>query len=262
MSKKKFTPETILLIPDVHAMPGDKLERFGKLHNYLAANYDVDRIVMIGDVWDFGSLCLHDKDTPEWNDRSVQADIQAGFNALSSVLSIADTHGITDDKVIFIEGNHEDRYNKWMKSDNRLRTSDFPKTVEELIKSRHPELEMTYVPFLTPYILHGTAFQHYHVSGVMNRPHSGERPALSMLRQHHQSVVQGHKHTADWAEHTRPDGSKLYSLVCGCFVDPNSKFSYAGAARKLWWNGCYLLHFTSPGEFDIEMISLERLNRL
>jgi hypothetical protein len=118
-----------------------------------------------------------------------------------------------------------------------------------------------YHSFLQPAIINKTAFQHYHVSGVMNRPHSGERPALSMLRQHHMSVVQGHKHTLDLAEHTRPDSTKIYGLVCGCFVSPTGGFTYAGAARKLWWNGCHLLHYYAPGEFDVESISLARMSK-
>jgi hypothetical protein len=81
-----------------------------------------------------------------------------------------------------------------------------------------------------------------------------------MLRTHHCSVIQGHKHTADWAEHTRPDGTKLYALVAGCFVNPKEAFSFAGAGRKLWWTGAHLLHFYRPGEFDLESISLDRMS--
>ena len=53
----KFKPQTVLLIPDTHAMPGDSFERFGKLMAYLdGRNATLDKIVHIGDLWDFASL--------------------------------------------------------------------------------------------------------------------------------------------------------------------------------------------------------------
>lgn len=261
MATSKFTPKTVLLIPDVHATPGDDLGRLEAMTDWVLDKRKVklDKIVIIGDVFDFASLSLHDNHQPEWYERSLGADAEAGLSALDKIVELADSSGLYVNKdVHFIEGNHEDRYNKWMKSDNRLLTSQFPKTVSALIKEERA-YRFNYHAFLKPVMIYGTAFQHYHVSGVMNRPHAGERPALSMLRQHHMSVVQGHKHTLDFAEHTRPDGSKLYGFVCGAFVNPKTEFAYAGAARKLWWNGFHLLHFYAPGEFDVESISLERI---
>ena len=42
-------------------------------------------------------------------------------------------------------------------------------------------------------------------------------------------------------------------------MDPDGDFGYAKSTKKLWWNGVHLLHFTKPGEFDVESISLDRL---
>jgi hypothetical protein len=254
----KFCPQTILLIPDVHAKEGDKLERLDAMAGWLKERkLPLTKIVQIGDLWCLPSLCLHDKDRPEWFERKLDEDLEAGFRALDKIVTIAEDHHLLQSDVAFIEGNHEVRYDNFMASDNRLRSSPFPKKMKTLIRRRYKYLPV--FNFLTPYIFAGIAFQHYHVSGVMNRPHGGERPALSMLRTHHQSVVQGHKHTLDFAEHTRPDGSKLFALVCGAFVDPKGDFSYAGAARKLWWNGFHIMHVYAPGEYDLESVSLARL---
>jgi hypothetical protein len=256
----KFKPKTVLLIPDVHAKADDDLGRLDSLWAWLNKRASpIDKVVQIGDLWDFESLCLHDSQSPEWYRRSLEGDIDAGFKALDKIVDIARDFNVSEQNLHLTLGNHEDRYDKWMKSDNRLLTSDFPKTLRQLIGQRRPYLPLRVHAFLKPALIYGTAFSHYFVSGVMNRPHSGERPSLSMLRTHHMSVVAGHKHTADWAEHTRPDSSKIYALVAGCFVDPEGDFHYAGAGRKLWWNGCHLLHFTAPGEFDIESISLTRM---
>lgn len=254
----KFKPETVLLVPDTHAMPGDNLDRFAKLMAYLdSRNIQLSKLVHIGDLWDFASLCSHDKDLPEWNDRSLEDDIQAGLSAFDWLVSIAHAFGKAD--IHIIEGNHEDRYNKWMKSDNRLRTSGFPKTVQQLLKTNRPSVPHRYHPFLKPVTLNGAVFQHYFVSGVMGRPQGGEHHANNLIKSQHASCVCGHSHLLSTATRTRADGTKLHALVGGCFVDPNGDFSYAKAAKKLWWNGVHLLHFYAPGEFDVESINLERL---
>jgi len=130
----KFQPRTVLLIPDTHAMPGDSLDRFDRLSDYLDERaLTLDKVVHIGDLWDFESLCTHDMNSPHWYHRSLEKDIEAGFYALDKIVSIAHAWGSTD--IEFIEGNHEDRYNKWMASDNRLLTSGFPKTVQQLIRT-------------------------------------------------------------------------------------------------------------------------------
>lgn len=255
----KFKPRTVLLIPDTHAQPGDSLERFGKMFAFLdQRNAPLDRIVHIGDLWDFASLCTHDMDDPTWSQRSLQSDIKAGFDALDWIISIAHAHGKIP--IDIIEGNHEDRYNKWMKSDNRLLTSDFPKTVGTLVAQQRSNLGIKYHPFLKPTNIYGATFQHYFVSGIMGRPQGGEHHANNLLKSQHVSCVCGHSHLLSTASRTKGDGSKLHALVGGCFVDPEGDFAYAKATRKMWWNGFHLLHFYGPGEFDVESISLERLN--
>ena len=50
--------KTMLMIPDVHAMPGQELWRFGSLMAWLEKrDTPIQKIVQIGDLWDFGSLC-------------------------------------------------------------------------------------------------------------------------------------------------------------------------------------------------------------
>jgi hypothetical protein len=243
---------TVLLLPDIHAKRGDKLERFDALRAWLQRRrVRLDNIILIGDVFDMESLCLHDNQQPEWYSRSLKADLDVGYKALTKVQQLANC------PLVFVEGNHEVRYNKWMKSDNRLLTSDFPQTVRDLVKAHNKKIH--YVDFLEPYIYHGVAFSHYFVTGLMGRAQGGERPAGNILKAQHMSCVAGHSHLLDFSERTKADGSKLYGLVSGCFVDPEADFAYAGAARKLWWTGCHLLHFTASGEFDVESINIARL---
>lgn len=253
--------KTMLLIPDVHAQPGNNFDRFKALMTWLYhANPRIDKIVQIGDLWDFGSLCTHDQHLPDWHKRSLEADIEAGLTAFDFIMSIREVNDVAAKDVHILEGNHEDRYNKWMKSDNRLLTSGFPKTVRELIKTRRPSWsDISFHSFLKPTTIWGAVFSHYFVSGVMGRPQGGEHHANNLLRSQHTSCVCGHSHLLSTSTRTKADESKIHALVGGCFVDPNGDFGYASAARKLWWNGVHLLHFYASGEFDVESISLGRM---
>lgn len=248
--------DTVLYIPDTHVQPGENFDRFDALWKWLKRNNrSVDWIVHAGDHWDFDALCSHDSKLPEWNERSVQESIDAGIEGLVKIVDIADAANA--EYIVMTLGNHEERWRRWVKEDNRVRTFIPEDYIEQVVDDNFNGVEL--VPFQQPTIINGVAFAHYFVSGLMNRPASGDRPALSLLRTQHMSVVQGHKHTFDHAEHTRPDGSKIHALIGGCFVDPNAPFSFAGASRKLWWNGVHILHFTAPGEFDVEQISLARM---
>lgn len=250
--------KTVLVVPDTHAMPGDDLDRLKQLMAWLVwRKIELTDVVHLGDLWDFGSLCTHDMDDPEWYHRSLEDDIQAGLDGLDLMQSIFEATGAKN--FYFVEGNHEDRYNKWMKSDNRLLTSGFPKTVASLVKQRRPTFPVKYQPFLKPLILHGAVFQHYFVSGLMGRPQGGEHHANNLLKSQHTSCVCGHSHLLSTATRTKADGSKINALVGGCFVDPDGDFGYAKASKKMWWNGVHLLHFTGPGAFDVESVSIERL---
>lgn len=249
--------QTVLYIPDMHVKRDDRLERLYDLKRWLAdRRIKLHAIVQGGDLLDMEAFCLHDQATPEWYDRHFWDEFKRGFDALD----ILETLGDKSTKRYLTEGNHENRYNKWMLSDNRLRTSPFPKTVRELIKFYRPKSKFNYIPFLQPLVLNNTAFSHYFVSGLLGRAQGGERPAGTILKAQHMSCVACHSHVLDYAERTRADGSKIHGLVGGCFVDPDADFAFAGAARKLWWNGVHLLHFTAPGEFDVESISLARLS--
>lgn len=255
-----FKPQTILYVPDVHAKAGDSLERFNALTAWLVdRRIKLDAVVQGGDLWDMEALCSYDEGSPEYYERHFYDEFQVGLKAFDILESCLKRFGNKGCTLCITEGNHENRYNKWMASDNRLRTSPFPKTVKELLKFYRPTSKVNYVEFLQPLVVEGVAFSHYFVSGLMGRPVGGERPAANLIRSQMMSAVACHSHTYDFAERTRADGSKIKTLVGGCFVNPDDPFKFAGAARKLWWNGVHLLHFTAPGDFDVESVSLQRM---
>jgi hypothetical protein len=256
----KFCPQTILLVPDIHAKPGDDLTRLDTMAEWLRKRrLSLTKIVQIGDAYDMASLCLHDKESPEWYERNLSDDLAAGDWALDKLVMLAQEHDLLQSDVIFTLGNHEDRYDKFMAADNRLRTGPFTKTLKGRVKKQYPH--MTVVDFLKPHIFAGIAFQHYFTSGVMGRPQGGENIANNLLRNQFMPVVCGHTHIYSYAERTDATGRKVQALCAGCFVDPNLPVKYARGTNHLWRNGITLLHVWDMGQYDLEFVSLERLNK-
>jgi hypothetical protein len=117
-----------------------------------------------------------------------------------------------------------------------------------------------FVPYLEPVAIQGFTFQHYFTTGVMGRPVGGEMPALTMLKKQFTSSVGAHSHVFDLAHRTRPDGTRLWGLVAGCYLAEEQWEDYAGPANRLWWKGLILLKGCENGDFEgIETIPISRL---
>lgn len=254
----KFCPQTVLLIPDVHAKPGDDLTRLVALDKWLEKRrLPLTKIIQIGDLWDLGSLCTHDAAQPEWFERRLDEDLQSGFDALGMILALGMKHDLYASDIVLTLGNHEERYNKFMAGDNRLRTGPFPTTFKTLIRNFNKHISV--YDFLSPYTFAGVTFQHYFTSGVMGRAQGGENIAVNLLRNQLTPVVCGHTHIYSYAERTAATGQKVQALCAGCFIDPTKPPSYARGSWHLWRNGVSLLHIHAPGQYDLEFVSCERL---
>ena len=72
----------------------------------------------------------------------------------------------------------------------------------------------------------------------------------------------GHTHVLDHAMLTKPTGSMIRGLVCGSFHDPEHK-GFAGVqADHLWWNGLIHKHNVFKGDYDMEEVSINRLESM
>ena len=238
----------ILVVPDCHVRPTVNQRRFVWL-NKLVRERKPEYIVWLGDVFDFNSLCLHDKLKVDFLKRSYNDDCNAGAWAFSKAME-----GYNG-KTFFIEGNHENRIERVISEDSRfapfLRETyerSIPKNVKKLIFPNGIEIE-------------GVHFMHYAISGIHNRPTSGENPATALLNKAYLSCIVGHSHLYDYSERSRVDGKKIQALVAGCFLDEAQKEEYAGNAQKLWRNCITYLHNVKNGNFDFELISYERLKK-
>jgi hypothetical protein len=256
----------ILIIGDAHAKPGVSNRRFYWAGRY-AADEEPDIIVDMGDWEDMPSLCTYDYGKKAFENRRYLNDLQAAHSARAEFNRGLQTYNQEyaarhkakyNPKKIALGGNHsEGRITKAIEVDPKL---DGWMSIANL---KHREFGWEYVPYLEPIELQGFTFSHYFASGIMGRPIGGEMPALAIIRKQLTSCVAGHSHLFDIAHRTRPDGSRVWGIVAGCFMDKEQWESYAAAANRLWWRGLILLRGCENGDFEsFSTITVEELERL
>lgn len=244
--------KNILVIPDSHCRPGVSNVRF-EWTAKLIDERRPDVIVHLGDLFDMESLCTYDRGKKSFEGRRYSKDLAVGHDALDKLGRVFNKR--YRPRLEFLEGNHEHRICKAIEADGIL---DGTISLKDL---KTEDFGWNFNPFLEPLVLEGVCFSHYFVSGVMAQAIGGENPATNLINKQHRSCVAGHLHLYDYSERTDGAGRKIQAVMAGCFLHPTQWESYAGPANKLWRNSLTFLHGVSGGQFDLEMISIERLRR-
>lgn len=258
----KEEPRDHLIIPDDHAHPNDNFRRYEWLGNYILEHMP-EVIVKLGDSWEMGSLCSYDKGKKDFVFKNVKADIEAGHKAEKLMFGPIVEYNETMKKwkkaqyrpiIIKILGNHEHRVQRLLET-----SPQWEGTISlDMFKTRL-DLKETVVPFMDFVVIDGVAYSHYFVSGTMGRPFS---TANAMLTKRAMSCTMGHTHTLDHATVVKPTGDLIRGLVAGSFHDKEN-VSFAGPqVDKIWWNGIIHKHNVVDGSYDLEEISVERLERM
>lgn len=265
-SMKQFNteqPQTILVIPDSHAAPNESLERFTWLGK-LIVDKRPDVVLDIGDRADMPSLSTYDKGTKGFEGRRYQNDIKSVIEANKRLMKPLrklqakqrhDKKKIYKPKLIITLGNHEQRIERAVNAEPIL------EGVLSYDDLGYAKDGWDVIPFLEPVEVQGILFSHYFVSGVMSRPIGGVNSARSQAVKTHRSCVSGHSHLFDYAEEADAAGKCIQSLVCGCFVENNAPWNTDQAYSK--WKSCVvILHRAVDGNYDMEVISIERLKEM
>lgn len=248
-------PVDILIIGDAHAKPGVPNDRFEWAGRF-AAERCPDVIVDMGDWEDMPSLSAYDVGKKSYEGRTYKADLEAAWEArelFNKGLNSFD--GEYEPLKVALGGNHaEGRLARVLEEDRKLEGT---LSVDDF---RHKDYGWLYVPYRQPCDIAGFTFCHYFVSGVMGRPIGGEMPSLQLIRKQLTSCIAGHSHLFDIAHRTKPDGSRVWGIVAGCFLDRDQWEDYANAANLLWWRGLVLLKGCQGGDFEsIETVTVEQL---
>jgi len=256
MSAERSTPvrepriPKMLVIPDAHAHPQYSNERFSWLARLIAEERP-DTIVCLGDFADMPALSQYDKGKRGFEGRRYVRDVEATRDALT-LMHAGITHG---PELIMCLGNHESRIDR--------ATSDCAELEGAIgtVDLGYQEHGWRVIPYMASVQVGGFAISHHFASGVAGRPIGGMTMAASMARLLFTSAIVGHSHTLDWARRTRPDGSRVVTLVPGCYTaEEQGEESWCKATSHLWWRGVAILEDVAGGDFGaLRLISQDSM---
>lgn len=242
-----------VVIPDSHAQPGVHNKRY-ELVGHLINEVRPDVVVDIGDWFDMPSLCSYDKGKKGFEGRRYKHDIDAGLDANDRMLHIIRQQKRKLPRFVRVLGNHENRITRAIETDPILEGTI---GIEDLQSSQYKWEEF---PFLEPAVVDGIMYQHYFTSGNMGRPIGGDNTARMLCMKNFMSSTCGHGHQQDYAVRMSADGHAIHGNSVGCLVDFDCK--WAGPSQKTWWGGITIKREVENGSYDMERVSLKRLNRL
>lgn len=247
-STKNTNSQKIFVIPDAQVKPHVPLNHLAAAGRYAAAKRP-DKIVCIGDFFDFESLCSYDVGQMKFEGRSYVKDVEAGQKGMRLLMEpiineqirLQQEEGIDwEPQLHFTLGNHESRV---------LRAINMDRKLSGLISFKDMQLEdwgWKVHPFLKVVNLCGINFSHYHVSGVMGRPIGSAR---ALLTKKHESCVQGHIQSRDVATAYTASGRQITGLMVGTFYQHDEDYLTPQTNRDTW-RGCWMLYNCNKGEFD------------
>jgi hypothetical protein len=245
---KKRNKRTHLLLPDSQIKKGVPLEHLDAVAR-LICDIQPDVVVNIGDFWDMPSLSRFDAPGSENAEgQRIQEDIQAGNEAMLRLLAGWPSKKYSPE-MHFLLGNHEHRISTAISSNPKLKG---------VLGLHLLELKKWKVhKFLSPVEIDGISYAHYWYNNMTGKALGGQ--ARNMLDKIGFSFVQGHRQEIQYARKELPNGRTLHGLIAGAFHIHDEH--YKGAQASKHWRGVCLLHDVCEGEYDLEVIGVDRLLR-
>lgn len=267
IEKTEQKAKTTLVIPDAHVAPGQDMKRFSSLGN-LIIDRRPDVIISLGDFATLESLSAWDQGKAgKMEGRRYSEDCKACISAIDLMLSPLRRlqarqkkakEPIYAPRIVFIEGNHEDRIERYV--------STKPELSEHLDIEKDLQLEESgftdFVPYRGFIEIEGVLFTHA-VMNAANQACSGKTALSAIAQSVSKSVVIGHLHRFEAVNHYRHGADDIIQIVsAGGFFEHVD--DYADGGLNAYWRGVLLLHHIQdkPGRFDLEQISIERLKSI
>lgn len=239
----------ILVIGDAHVTNGQSLRRFKWLNKLIKSRKDLTHVYIMGDFLTLNSLSAWDKDKRLlMEDRRLFKEIEAGNQALDILLD-----GINPKIVIvYQEGNHEDRLTRYTQIHSELADRTF--SIPSLLRLSSRGIK--WIPYRSYSVQGGIHFTHIpfgkakEISGkdICSKAELVTTASVCFAHTHelHTSCV--HKH-----------GMKHLQQIfnAGCFFEKEE--DYVEGKMTNYWKGVSILTNYSFGRFDIETISMHRL---
>lgn len=217
-----------------------------------------DVLVNLGDQWDFPSLSSYDKGKASFHGRSYNKDLEAGLEFTDRMFAPMKRAKKKKPHTVFLVGNHEQRIERVLEQHSELEGTI---GYDKLDLKRHYD-DVVHYKGQTPGSINidGVSYAHFFVTGVSGRGVSGEHPAYSLLTKQFQSATMGHSHTFDYSVRTDATGRRIHGLVAGVFQGYDS--TWAGDICRLWTRGLVIKRDVENGDYDLEFVSLKRLESI
>ena len=245
------------LIPDTQIYPKSNVKHIQAAANYLS-KHKPNKIIIIGDWWDMPSLSTYDKAGDKgWEDKDVQADIDAGWEAMLMFLRTLRKSYMPE--IHFCVGNHEDRITR---ASNAADTRIFSQylNLDKMILTPLRQQAVKVHKYLEVVKIDGVCYSHYFVNpaSLFTNPIGGT--IESKLKNLGHSFSMGHQQQKQTGEIYTCTGKRRRGLVCGRFYP--DYHSYLGAQKNSQsWSGILLKHEVKYGDYDLMEVSMKYLLR-
>lgn len=200
--------ENLLILSDIHA-PYHNEQALEAALKYGLEN-EVDSILLNGDIVDMYTISKYEKDPRK---RSFKEELETAKDLLSAIRDL-----FPDAEIVFKTGNHEERYEKFMKvkAKELLDVSQFQ--LDVLL-----ELGKFNIKYVTDkrVIRYGNLeIFHGHEVGV-----SSQHPALNLFRKSYTNSLAGHVHRADQMRRKKSTGEFIQTWTTGCLCEMHPEYA-------------------------------------
>lgn len=239
----------ILVIGDAHVTDGQSLRRFEWLNKFIKSRKSISHIVIMGDFLTLASLSSWDRDKRLFMEgRRFYKEIEAGNRALDILLA-----GISRDiEIIFVEGNHEDRQSRYVAVHSEL--AGEPNTIPALLGLASRKIK--WIPYKDYVTIGGISFTHIPFGKA--KEISGKDICSKAELVTTTSIVFAHTHELHTSCVHKHGMKHLQQILnAGCFFEQEEE--YVKGKVTNYWKGVILLDNYSYGRFDMETVSMHRL---
>lgn len=253
----------ILVVGDAHVTNNQDLSRFDILGQFII-DKKPSHVVLMGDFLTLNCLSSWDlSKRAKIEGRRYSLECTAGNSALDKSFSPMLAYNkirkerkkkLYTPEIFFIEGNHEDRLNRYLDTD-----PTFHGMVSIQKDLKLDERGIAWIPYREYHYINGIGFTHVpfnkykEISGLdITRKAQGVTVS---------SVVFGHTH--EWHvsnRHCEGMDHLQQTLNCGCFFTDHE--DYVHGRMTNYWKGLMLLHSYKHGRFDLETFAMGRLERM
>jgi hypothetical protein len=235
-----------LIIPDVQAKPGVRLDHLTWVGNYIAQKQP-DVVVCIGDFADMESLSKYDMGTMRGENKRLKRDLAVAREAMDLLMAPVRAVPGYKPEMHMTMGNHEERLDRFVNEHPYL---------EEVVGTHmlnYEEWGWKVHPFLKPVTIDGVDYAHYFISGKKGLPVSS---ANAMRTKRTRTSIMGH---AQQTEVAFDPLSHQWFIFCGlcCLHDEQ----YLGPQGNDNRRQILVLHEVEDGRADPMFVSLKFLEK-